>query len=476
MNALDPSAVPVSPRTVPPAPATGQLARAALVPSLLRKAAGNAVVLAHLPAQRSIAYAPRTRIEALRDARIARMVRYAADTVPFYRDTFRERGLDPRSFVTARDLARLPLIDKDEVRRDPERFRSTSRSGRSATFFISSGSSGKPARIYHDRRSLLANIAWGERERRVIASILGRELRYREASVGYPEGTIRRVRAFYQEATLLKRPARLDLSVLAPFAETVKQLNAFRPDVIAGFGNYLAAMSRAVARGEVKLVPPKLFVYSAEGLSREMRREIEDTLGAPVLSHYSAVETFKLGFLCEARTGFHVHEDLCDVRIVDGEGRELADGVPGQIVISNLVNRGTVLLNYRLGDLGSFATGSCACGRTLRSLAEVDGRVEDMLEVPDGRVLHPRAIWGVLKPRAEVLQYQLVQEQPHAFVLRLVTASDDDHQRVAPVVAREIEALLGAGTRVTIERHVKLVAERSGKLRMVIGLQPARMS
>jgi phenylacetate-CoA ligase len=444
------------------------------VPSLVRRVAGNAVVLAHLPRQRSLPYAPRHRIAARRDARIARMVRYAVRTVPHYRDLFRRLGLDARDVATARDLERLPILDKDDLVRDPDRFVSTSSGGRGSIRFISSGSSGKPARIHHDRRSLLENIAYGERERRVTVDFLGRRHGYREASVGYPSGTIQRVREFYRESTLIARPARLQLSVLDSFATVARRLNEFRPDVISGFGNYLAAMSRAVARGEIALVPPKLFIYSAEGVTSDARREMEETLGAPVVSHYSAVEIFKLGFLCEARTGFHVHEDLCHVRIVDPEGRDLPSGERGHVVVSNLVNRGTVLLNYRLGDVASFTEGSCPCGRTLRRLADVEGRLEDMLPLPDGRLLHPRGVWGVLKRHPEVIQYQLVQRELHDFVLRLVTLEEDDHRRVAAAVAREMEELLGEGTRVSTERRERLATEKSGKLRLVIGLPSAR--
>jgi phenylacetate-CoA ligase len=459
MRAADRAAAPDE--LVAPLPAVG---------SFLRRVAGNVRVLAHLPAQQGLPYAPRRRIEAVRDERVRRIVAHAARFVPFYHDALRRLGIDPRSIVTAADLARLPLLDKDDLRRDPEGLRSTSRAGRSAIAFVSSGSSGKAARIYHDRGSLLANIAWGERERRVITAIVGRRLGYREAGIGYPGGTIRRVRAFYAHATLLARPKRLELSVLAPFEDTVARLNEFRPDVIASFGNYLAALARAVARGRVKLVPPKLLIYSAESVSREARHEIEETLGAPLISHYSAVEVFKLGFLCEARTGFHLHEDLCHVRIVDAAGRELADGEPGHVVVSNLVNHGTVLLNYRLGDVAALSPERCPCGRTLRLLADVDGRVEDMLELADGRVLHPRAVWGVIKPRAEIVQYQLVQRGPHEFVLRLVTVADEDYRRVAPLVARELEDLLGPPSRVATERQDRLVTESSGKLRMVVAL------
>ena len=124
------------PTAAPRAPGAGGLR------GLLRRAAGNALVLAHLPGQHTIPYATRARVEALRDARIARMVRFAARTVPHYRDLFARLGIDPRDVRTADDLARLPLLDKDELRRAPERFVATSRAGRTAIPFVTSGSSG----------------------------------------------------------------------------------------------------------------------------------------------------------------------------------------------------------------------------------------------------------------------------------------------------------------------------------------------
>ena len=124
--------------------------------------------------QRSIPYAPRAYVERLRDARVRRLVRYAARTVPFYREAFVRLGLDPREIRTASDLARLPLVEKDDLRRDPEAFVSTSRTGRDAIPFETSGSTGSRVRIFHDRRSLLANVAYGERERAVVGHVLGR--------------------------------------------------------------------------------------------------------------------------------------------------------------------------------------------------------------------------------------------------------------------------------------------------------------
>ena len=447
-----------------------------MIPLLARRAAGNAYVLALARGQRSIPYAPRHYLERLRDARVRGMVRFAAATVPFYRDAFRKAGIDPRDIRTALDLERLPMVEKNDLRRDPDRFVSTSRAGRRSLVFETSGSTGSRARIHHDRLSLLANIAYGERERAVVTRILGRESGYREARIGYNGGTLERVGAFYAANTWIPvRPDRLQLWVTDPLKDNVEALNRFRPDVLLGYSSYLVAIARHAAAGKLVVERPKLVIYAAEPLSAAERVEVEQTLGAPVVSRYTAVEAFKIAFLCERRDGFHVHEDLAHLRIVDADGRTVRAGESGAIVLSNLVNRGTVLLNYRMSDLGRWTDEPCACGRTLRRLAEVGGRLEDLLHLPNGEVLHPRGIWGLLKPHPEVLQYQLVQRTPTGFVLKLVTASEDDYVRLAPTIAGEMTSVLGPGMTVETERCAELPREAGGKVRMVVAL-PAGQS
>jgi phenylacetate-CoA ligase len=419
--------------------------------------------------QRSIPYAPRAYVERLRDSRVRRLVRYAARTVPFYREAFVRLGLDPREIRTASDLARLPLVEKDDLRRDPEAFVSTSRTGRDAIPFETSGSTGSRVRIFHDRRSLLANIAYGERERAVVAHVLGRETGYREAILGYAGGTLDKVSAFYRDWTWIPaRPDRLALLVTDPLASNVEAINRFRPDVVFGYGSHLHALARAVSAGTIVLERPKLVIYAAEPLSNAQRREIEVALGAPAISRYTAVEAFKIAYLCERRTGFHAHEDLAHLRIVDGDGRTVRDGDTGNVVLSNLVNRGTVLLNYLTTDLSRWSAAPCPCGRTQRTLDEIDGRVEDLLELPNGELVHPRAVWGILKSHSEVLGYQLVQREPARFLLKLVMAGADDYARLAPRLGGDMAAMLGPGMTVETERCESVPREAGGKVRMVV--------
>jgi phenylacetate-coenzyme A ligase PaaK-like adenylate-forming protein len=96
------------------------------------------VVLQALPRQRRLPFLPREEVLELRDRRLRELVAYAAAHVPYYLD------LDPGDIGTAEDLARLPLLDKATVQRDPEQFRAGTPLARDALTFRTSGSTGTP--------------------------------------------------------------------------------------------------------------------------------------------------------------------------------------------------------------------------------------------------------------------------------------------------------------------------------------------
>ncbi len=442
-----------------------------MVRDFLNKVYGNSVVLMNLRGQRHIPYLSEDELRARRDARLRKIVRYAVETVPYYRNLFRTEGIDPREIRSADDLARLPLIDKKTVRKDPNLFLSTSRRGKQSIPVITSGSTGTPLEVHHDRVSLLANIAFGEREREVISRVSGISHGYREVNISYRGSTGEVVRSFYRQWTFIPiRPKRLSLSVLEPVEHIVERINHFRPEIIVGFGSYLETLFRMLASRKMRMHLPRLVIYSAESMTREGRALIEERFGVPVLTMYNAVEAFKIGFFCEERKNFHLHDDLCHVRIVDANGHQVACGAKGEVVISNLVNRGTVLFNYRLGDVASMPSERCACGRTFPLLSELEGRVEDIVLLPDGGFVHPRAVWGVLKQRNEVLRYQMIQHDLNRFELKLVTVDRPSYERVIGRILGDLRGLLGKPAIIEAAYYEELQPEARGKFRPVVSL------
>jgi phenylacetate-CoA ligase len=442
-----------------------------MVRALLKKAYGNGVVFANLHGQHRVPYLPEQELRALRDVRLRRMVRYAAATVPYYRRLFRSHNIDPRDIRSAEDLDRLPLVDKQTVRKDPDLFVSTSWRGRKSIPFLTSGSTGIPLKVYHDPYSLLANIAFAERERAVLTRICGRAFGYKEAHIFYVGSIAEKVRDLYRQWTFIPvRPERLSLSVLESVEDIVTVINRFRPDVIISYGSYLETLFKLLNLRGLRMHLPRVLIYASDAMTDDGRSFIEEKFAVPVLSKYSAAEAFRIGFFCEERRAFHLHEDLCHVKIVNARGEKVTSGEKGEVVISNLINRGTVLLNYRLGDLAVMSRERCSCGRTLPLLADLEGRVEDTIFLPDGEFVHPRAVWGVFKQKPEVMRYQLIQQTPQHFELRLVTIDRAAYAAVLEDILTELRQLLGKTIRIESAHYTKLDPPQTGKFRSVIAL------
>jgi phenylacetate-CoA ligase len=439
----------------------------------MKRIRGSLVVLAHLRGQRRAPFLPREEVERRRDARVRRIVAHAAATVPYYRELFRRERIDPREIATARDLARLPRLDRDGVRSEPRAFLSESRRARGGLALRTSGTTGTPLEVHHDPRSVLANIAFGERERAPVIRLSGGGFRPRELHVGYESSNFRKILAFHETNTRMPRPQRTQVSMLEPLDEIVACIDHIRPDVLTAYGTFVDVLFRTVAARGIAMHLPKVVMYVGETLPTERRREIESRFGVQVMSRYCAVEAFKIGFFCEERTGFHLHEDLTHVRLVRPDGTTAAPGEPGEVVLSNLVNEATVLLNDPMGDVAVMSEDACPCGRSFRLLTQVEGRVEDPLPLSSGELLHPRAIWAALKDDPDVLQYRLVQHELRRFELDLVTRDEAGFAIVSERSRRALAVLLGDDARIEVVRDPALGREergRTGKFRAVQSL------
>jgi phenylacetate-CoA ligase len=421
-------------------------------------------------------FRPWSAIERDQARRVRGMVAYAVRHVPYYRETLHRLGLRAEVFRTAADLARLPMIERDQLQRDPEYFLSTAIPHRRLVEMRSGGSTGAPRSVYHDPAAVFRNAAHSERDRSIRAALLGRRAGYRQTLIASGYGGMRKVQEFLDAHALLPRRARLErqyLSMGDPLGENLARMNAFRPDALHSYGSYLGRLFAHAHETKAPFHRPRVVTFGGDTLSPAGRALIEEEFGIPVFSIYQSIEALRIGFECEAHRGLHLNADLYPVRIADAEGQTVPTGTSGEVVVSNLVNRGTVLLNYRLGDVAAALPDRCPCGRSLPLLSPPPGRTDDVIELPSGALVHPQAVRILFTGEREIWEYQVTQQGPARFRVDVVAARGCDRAATAARVARRFAERFGAGVTADVRFVDQVARTAQGKLRVVLSTRPA---
>lgn len=418
--------------------------------------------------ERRIPYWPVERVERLQSRRVQSIVRHAYETVPYYRRTMDELGLQPGDFQTVDDLPKLPMIDGTMVRLDPEQFASTKYDATSRSTVYSGGSSSHVrSGIYWDPDSMLRRLARGERDRPVLVKLAGKSWGRRQLYIYPPTGTVPSVFVpFFNSKTWTPKlfVRRHTVSVEAPFEEVVATLNDFQPHIVFSYGSYAEHFFRKLADSGLSAGLPRAWRYAGDMLSPSGRELIEGTYGVKVNSTYAASETGRIGFECEQSAGFHLNIDLTALRIVDDAGQDVPAGEGGEIIVSNLHNRAMVLLNYRIGDWGALATESCPCGRTLPLLERLEGRRSEQVHLADGREISSLVVDMLFKREInETLKAQIVNPAPGHIIWRIVPLAGTDREALRrSLLARGAEEF-GSDTRIDVEYVADIPSTPVGK-------------
>ena len=155
----------------------------------------------------------------------------------------------------------------------------------------------------------------------------------------------------------------------------------------------------------------------AEPHTEDLRRRLEQLWNMEVYNSYGLSEMNGPGvaFECSYRDGMHLWEDCYIMEIIDPVTLEvLPDGAEGELVLTPLDRLATPLLRYRTRDLTHIISEPCKCGRTHRRIARIKGRSDDMLII-NGVNVFPSQIEEVIMRMPEIHgNYQILVEKDGA--------------------------------------------------------------
>ncbi len=427
-----------------------------------RRAGHRARVLAAFEEKCQLSRLNPVRRTDLQNQRLAEILVYAQEHVPFHREQApRRETITPQNARSV--LSLFPVVRRADIQRNPEAF--VSDAPGPCVDDATGGSTGTPMMFRVDRNTQIAresSLLWANS---LAGRIPGEKVAMLWGSVSDVQGATGQLRLavrWWIENMRWYNAFDMGEDRMEAFHSS---LSAFRPHLLVAYAGSAFTFARFLqARGSRPAYPLKAVVTSAEMCTPAMRSVIEDVFGRPVFDRYGNREFGAMAAECQAHEGLHINEADCIVEIDSADPFK----VEGPILVTYLSNRAMPFIRYDTGDVGRFLSGEpCACGRLTARLAPVMGRQSDTIRTASGKLIHGEYFTHLLYGTNAVREFQFVQETPTLYRLLLVA----DPAQVASMQPRwrlEIGDALGAGSELRIEYVDRIPALPSGKRRFTL--------
>jgi phenylacetate-CoA ligase len=406
--------------------------------------------------------------EDLAAQKLEQTLRWALESVPAYQGF---RGVLDRKRDARDALHLLPVTDKLDIKRHPERYLSQSMSPGSRLEMFTGGSTRNPMQFYlqkHVSRPKEYAFIQAFRDRiGVTRDDLMLALRGRTVPTAAQAGG----RIWMYEPIkrqLILSSDHLEKRYMPAYAEA---LALHRPAYIEAFPSALFPLARWLAANpmpELTQHVKGVMLYSENvyGFQMEKFREV---FGCPILTHYGHSERVLMAASMPDDDRYFFWPQYGHFELLDADNRPVTHpGKLGFVVGTSFDNKVMPFIRYRTGDLAVLSDrghpdlpGHPACERIV-------GRLQEFIVCFDQRLVSITTIGVAHFPElAEVETIQYEQDRPGKLVLKVVAdhrLSGDQLHRIAAAVAAKTQG----GCDVEVVQVESIARTPRGKARMLI--------
>lgn len=378
---------------------------------------------------------PRTQLESYRRAQLAQLRTYAYAHSPFYQAF--HRGLQDRPLHDLPVLTKAMLMEHfDDLVTDRairlEEVRAFASAGNPAKLFhdryrvtATSGSSGRPGYFLFapsEWTTIMASFARGQEWSGATIDLFRRRRMATVASLS-PWHVSSQVAA---TAQTWWTPS-LRLAASDPVESLVERLNSWQPHILITYASMARLLADEQLAGRLRIQPETVFT-SSEVLTEETRRRSRAAWGFAPFNQYGATETAEIAAERAGCRRLHLFDDLIEVEVVDEHDRPVPAGAAGaRLLVTTLYSRTQPLIRYALEDSVRLASEPHACDLAFGALGDIQGRVEDTLQMLNaaGRRIPVRPlVFNRVMDILPVSGWQIVQGQDEGLTILLSGVPD----------------------------------------------------
>jgi len=359
--------------------------------------------------------------------------------VPFYRQRFDERGLTPDDFRTAEDLAKFPVMTRNDMRLWMQDIIDKNPGIEDRTeVFRTSGSTGIPLKfMISHREAACVNANWI----RVTMfagykPFTGKMMSFltTHSKVDPNKGD-----SWIQKFGILRRkivPEHLYQG--EKMKDLIELVNDYKPDILCFRKNVLVRMAVYARTHGMEIYKPKVYTPVSEMVDEMTRKLFFETYGPGMMDAYGTNETGSCAVRLPGMDDFYVYSDTHVLNIHDDDDN-LAD--EGRIIATTLFKRDFPVINYEVGDMATSVTKD-----GLRFIKTIKGRTNDLVKHADGSESSAAELYKIFHGSEGVAQFRYVQDALDEISILLVkdpmnkTVTKEDIEKY---VSEKIEKLYG---------------------------------
>ena len=346
---------------------------------------------------------------------------YCRDNVNYYQNLFAQIGLNPDAEDIFSELGKLPVMRKETLRLHTPHLVSNALSEKDRLEFHTSGTTGKALTLFKDKASIAKQWAIWFRHRKRF------EVDFGDLHVNFTGKLVvpatqklppfwRFNRAFNQYLINMQHVNDENIKDIVGF------LNSISPKFYSGYPSIIAEVARLAIQYKLPLhshARPAVIFTGAENTLDYQKAAIEEWTGAIVTDQYGLTEGNCNLSRCELGH-YHVDHEFGFVECIDPE--PLSDGRKrGRLIGTSFTNFAMPMLRYDTGDVAIWKADDfkCPCGRHTDVIESIEGRIDDFVQLNDGRRI--MRFDYLFKGTDSIKEAQICQYKLGEIVIKLVS-------------------------------------------------------
>ncbi len=388
------------------------------------------------------------------DKRVCELAKKAYE-LPFYRERFEEAGVTPDDIKEAKDLAKLPLLTKDELR---EWMKSEDEKGGYDVWYHdrTSGSTGNPLMLLISPREKAYNMAnWF----RVMLLCGYNPFFGKTMSPVSTHSQSGQQKTILQKFGILRREF-LDNS--KSDKEIIEHINSYKPDFLYTNKSTLLKIALYSKNNNMPVHKPKCFCPTGEKLDDSSKKLLREVFGDGLIDSYGTTETGAVLTRFNESEPYVTNTDSFAVNVYGDDG-ELSD--EGTIVITPLYCTDLPIINYVIGDRvkGHYENGELV-------IDEIEGRLNDYIRHSDGSVTTYFDINKMLGEFDDVVQIRFIQKSYSLVKVQCVKNIDKNTPKgeIENYLSAELNKKFKENMELEFEWMDSIPPDENGKLRVIV--------